>query len=176
MPGTKAMKVTKKYCADLLDRHELSVEVADNSEQFSLNLLKKILNSADLNSRFRVSWDPGSYEDDGDTWDLIGPGLPFGTVYYYRREDAEGDRDRLNAILREHFGHVERRAEYTPEAHLAKSLLDKPCCPACGSAELQTDEHSFKGATCIVFKGCHACNAEWTEKYVFQGYHDLRID
>jgi len=170
------MKVTKEYCADLLKRHELVGEVADNSEQLGLDKLVEVLEQADRNSRFRVSWDPASYEDDDETWDLIGPGLPFGTVYYYCRKDAEGDRDTLNAILREHLGKVERSAEYTPEAHLAKSLLDKPCCPACGSAEIETDEHRFKGATCEVLKGCHDCNAEWAEKYVLQGYHDLRLD
>jgi len=179
MKATKNMKVTKKYCAGLLERHDLVGEIADNSEQLVAEHLVEILKSADNNSRFRVSYDPMSYgTDDEDTWDLVGPGVPYGRFYYLNREDAEADRDALNSILREHFGPVTRQAEYTSDAHAARCVIDNRnhCCPACGSNEIELDESAFLGPVCTLRRGCSKCNAEWVENYVLQGYHDLRMD
>lgn len=180
MKAIKSMKITMAYCRKLLDKHEIVGEVLDNSEHIDAKKLKQILTSCDENSRFRVSWDPDSYDEgDGeslDSWDLIGPGLTYGLIFYPCRQDAEIDRDALNSILREHFGKVSRKAEYTNDAFVAKSLLDRPCCPACGSTNTDTNEHRFVGASCLVHKGCHDCNAEWTESYALSDYKDLRLD
>jgi len=181
MKETKSKRVTQAYCRELLKRHlpEPS-EVLLNSGLISAPLLATILKSSDQNSRFMVSWDPDSFDDgDGemqDSYDIIGPGLPFGTIYYGEREYAEKERDALNNILRDHFGKVTRKAEYENDAFLAKSLLDRPCCPACGSTHMDTCEHRFVGASCLVKKGCHDCHAEWTESYALSGYKDLRLD
>jgi len=180
MTETKSKKITQAYCRGLLEKHELTGDRLENSDLTGPKELVHILRSSDANSRFRVSWDPDSYHDDeedtSDSWDLIGPGVPYGNVYYASREDAEKDRDALNSILREHFGNVTRAAEYTNDAYLAKSLLDCPCCPACGSTHTDSNEHRFVGASCTVYKGCHDCNAEWKESYALSGYKDLRLD
>jgi hypothetical protein len=181
MTETKSKKITQAYCRKLLEKHLPDPhDVLPNSARIEAPLLAKILKSSDQNSRFMVSWDPDSFDnDDGETedsYDIIGPGLSFGTIYYGAREYAEKERDALNNILREHFGNVTRTAEYTNDAYLAKSLLDCPCCPACGSTHTDTNEHRLVGASCTVYKGCHDCNAEWKESYALSGYKDLRLD
>lgn len=170
------MKITKKYCSDLLERYMVEGEVAEGSDLIDSSLLKAVLKEADQNSRFRVSYDPQSYTDDEDSWDLIGPGVAYGRVYYEDRASAEKDRDALNSILREHFGPNKREILYSPDAYRAKCLLDKACCPVCGSNDTELEEHIFKGSACVFRRGCASCNSEWNDVFALQGYQDLRID
>lgn len=170
------MKITKRYCSELLDRHVVEGEVAEGSDVIDASLLKMVLKEADQGSRFRVSYDPQSYTDDEDTWDLIGPGVPYGRVYYDSRGDAEKDRDTLNSILRDHFGPNTRKVAYSPDAYRAKCLLDEVCCPVCGSNKTELEDHYLKGSACVFRRGCADCNSEWNDVFALQGYQDLRID
>lgn len=170
------MKITKKYCAELLDRYVMEGEVADGSDAIDASLLKTVLNEADQNSRFRVSYAPQNYSDDEDTWDLIGPGVSYGRVYYEDRANAEKDRDSLNSILREHFGPNKRAVLYSPDSYRARCLLDEACCPVCGSNKVDLEDHAFKGSVCVFRRGCGDCNSEWNDVFALQGYQDLRID
>lgn len=176
MPETKSVKLTAKYCRELLDRNPPTGEVPDGSEEITAELLIYILKDATPNDRFMVSYDPSSYEDDEDTWDLIGPGMKYGVVFYTSRADAEEDRDALNRILRDHFGPVKHRVAFDSDAHVARCVMDRSCCPACGSNKVDVNEDNFLGATCTVLKGCWDCHAEWTEIYALQGYKDLLRD
>ena len=170
------MKVTSKYCRELLDRNPPTGEVPNGSTEITTNLLKHILKEATPESRFMVSYDPSSYEDDDDTWDLVGPAMKYGLVFYTSRCEAEQDRDALNRILREHFGPPNHRVAFDSDAHVARCVMDRSCCPACGSNNVDFNEHKFLGATCTVLKGCWGCNAEWIEVYALQGYKDLLRD
>lgn len=170
-------KVTVEYCRELLDKYELGTNCLDGSDAINTSLLKRILKEASSDSRFRISLDPASDDGEDDTWDLIGPCVPFGRVYYDNKGDAESDRDGLNMLLREHFGPNPRKVQYTPEAHVAKCLLDSPCCPVCGSHKICMEEYKIKGgATCVFARGCEDCNSEWEEVYGLQSYQNVRID
>ena len=176
----KTAKITVKYCRDLLDRHYSSRHIPNPEETCSdeINplLVRTVLEAADANSRFKVSYDPANHEDDECTWDVIGPGLRYGRVYFESREEAEEARDALNCILREHFGPVQRSPDLSPDAHRNRVVLEGGCCPACGSANVSKNESRIKGSVYFVLRDCGDCNAEWRETYGFQGYQDLRID
>jgi hypothetical protein len=172
------MKVTLKYCKELLNRHPPAGDVADGSGCIDPEFVRSVLEEAKADDRFRVSYDHASYTDDEDTWDLIGPACKYGIIFYGSRQEAEADRDALNCILREHLGPVSRIAMYTSEAHLARCLIDRGCCPACGSVRTEVNENMFvgSGGVAVFSRGCGDCNAEWTENYLLQGYKDLRMD
>lgn len=174
------MRATLKECRALLERHgfhDLDIEEPENSEGMTPEILKKCLLEAKPDSRFKVSFDPESYgTDDEDSWDLIGPGLDYGHVYFLSREDAEKVRDVLNGILREQLGPNPRTVMYTPEAHAAACILEgTPRCPVCGSNEASIDEHKFLASACVIRRECGNCNSEWKEVYALQGYQDLLI-
>jgi hypothetical protein len=177
----KTANITLKRCRELLDRHYPSRPVPDPedtcSDEITPRLVKVILETADAKSRFKVSYDPANHNDeDYDTWDIIGPGLRYGNVYFDNKEKAAEARDALNSILREHFGSVRRSPELSTDAHRNRVLLDGACCPACGSAYVSRNEGAIKGSVYVVSSDCDDCNAEWMETYGFQGYQDLRID
>lgn len=176
MPEAKSVKVTAKYCRGLLERHPPAGDVADGSDCITAKFLKHVLEEATPESRFMVSYDPANYEDEEETWDLIGPGVNYGLVFYNSRSEAEEDRDALNRILREHFGPAKHSVAFDSDAHVARCVMDRSCCPACGSEKVDFNEHKFLGGTCTVLRGCWVCNAEWTEVYALQGYKDLLRD
>lgn len=173
------MKITLKECRDLLESHgfyDLDVEEVENCDGITPELLKRCLLEAKPDSRFKVSFDPESYNSEEDSWDVIGPGLDYGHVYYLTREEAEKVRDLLNGILRDKLGPNTRNVMYTPEAHAAACVLEgTPRCPVCGSVEERIDEHKFTSVACIIRKECGVCNSEWKEVYSLQGYQDLLI-
>lgn len=171
------MKITLSRCQEILDRHLTNVDVLQGSDSWTPALLKHCLKEANPQSRFRVSFDPQSYGDDGeDSWDLVGPGLDYGRVYYETKAEAEADRDALNLILREHFGPNTREIAYTSEAYRAKCLLDGICCPVCGSNRVNLEEHIVKSSSCVFRRSCSNCNGEWEDFFALQGYQNLRID
>jgi len=170
------MKITRKYCSELLEKHGVEGQVSDGSDVIDAKLIKNILLGASSDSRFRVGYDPTPYTDDGDTWDLVGPGVPHGRIYYDSREEAESDRDNLNKILREHFGPNSRKVAYSPDAYTAKCLLDHVCCPVCESNRVELEDYFFKKSACVFRRGCRDCNSEWNDVFALQGYQDLRID
>lgn len=170
------MKVTLKYCRELLERHMVSGDVLEGSDPVTPELLKRCLTEGNPESRFRVSADIGHYEDEDDTWDLVGPGLPYGRVYYECREAAEEDRDALNGILREHFGPNPRKVAYQPDAYKAKCLFESSCCPVCGSQKIVVENHRFLNASVVVDRGCEDCNSDWEDVFALQGYQNVRMD
>lgn len=174
----KTARITLKYCRGLLERHYSEIPVPDPEESASDEMtpeaLRGILLEAKAGDRFKVCYDPED-QDHEDSWDLIGPGMPFGNIWFHERCEAERARDAVNNILREHFGPSPRKALLTPEAHLNRVILDGPCCPACGSCEIGIGEKRIKGASHVVFRSCGVCNAEWQEVYSLQGYRDLLI-
>lgn len=177
----KTAKITTKYCKEILERHYSPSGVFDSeetcSDEITHKLVRKFLEESDQNSRFKVSYDPQSYgSDEDDTWDVIGPGLAYGQVYFKSREEAEEARDALNGILREHFGPSKKDVALSCDAHRNRTILDGDCCPACGSPKVSRNETKFRGSVYIVLRDCEDCNAEWKEVYGFQGYQDLRID
>lgn len=176
----KPPKITLKRCRELLERHYSSRPQPrpdySCSDEITPRLLGMILEAADLNSRFKVSYDPASHDEDDDTWDVVGPGLPYGRVYFETRGDAEEARDALNSILRDHMGPVRRSSDLSLEAHRNKMVLEGACCPACGSSKVCLNEDSLKGSVYEALRDCTDCNAEWKEVYGFHGYQDLRID
>lgn len=166
-------KITLKYCRNLLKEHwkDVPISFGDNVEM-TPEILKVVLKTASSGSRFRV------YFDDGDdpTWDLDGPSVDYGTIWWERRFDAEAGRDALNKILRSHFGPSTRKVELTPEAHLAKCVLEGNCCPACGLDNLEINEERFRNSTLTVSRSCGNCNSEWEEFYALKGYKNLKTD
>ena len=173
----KTAKITTAYCKDLLDRHYDPPTVFDPhenaSDEIDHKLVKKMLEESSPTSRAKVSYDQNG---DESTWDVLGPGLPYGHVYFQNREDAEDARDALNKILREHFGPVSREVQFGCEAHRNKVVLEGPCCPACGSSRVRHNETMPRNGVYIILKDCDGCNAEWREVYGLQSYQDLRID
>lgn len=177
----KTAKITTKYCKELLERHydpsRAVEEEGTGSDDIDHKFVKKMLEESDQNSRFKVSYDPQSYgSDEEDSWDLVGPALSYGHVYFQNREEAEEARDAMNAILREHFGPIRRSPELSTDAHRNRVVLDGDCCPACGSTKVSKNEGTFRGSVYVVLKDCDDCNAEWKEVYGLQSYQDLRID
>lgn len=170
------MKVTKKYCRDLLAEYEFP-ERDEYSGVIDEDFLKGMLQMAKADSRFHVSFDQALGEDAEDTWDVIGPGAPYGHIYASSRDDAEETSDILNKILRRHFGPRNMEVKYTPEAHRSRVLLGgKNCCPVCGSEDVSMNEHFFRESTCSLYKACHDCGGEWKEIYVLHEYKDLKND
>jgi hypothetical protein len=177
----KTAKITTAYCREILERNYRPSHVFDSdetgSDEINYKLVKRFLEESDQNSRFKVSYDPQSYgSDEEDSWDLVGPALSYGHVYFKNREEAEEARDAMNAILREHFGPIRRSPELTTDAHRNRVVLDGDCCPACGSTKVSKNEGTFRGSVYVVLKDCDDCNAEWRDVYGLQGYQDLRID
>lgn len=171
------MKVTLKHCQDLMERHKVSSDVIEGSDPMTPRLLKQCLSEAKPDSRFRVSLDEDNYGNEGDdTWDLIGPGLGYGRVYYETKEAAEEDRDALNAILREHFGPNPRKVVYGSDAYKAKCLFESHCCPVCGSQKVSLENYRFFNASCVVERGCEDCHSDWEDVFALQGYQNVRID
>lgn len=177
----KTAKITVKYCREILERNYRPSQLFDSeetgSDEINHRLVRKMLEEASPTSRVKVSYDPQNYgSDEEDTWDLVGPALPYGHVYFKSREEAEEARDAMNSILREHFGPVQRSLELPPEAHRNRVVLEGDCCPACGSTKVSKNESNLRGSVYLVLKDCDDCNAEWKEVYGLQGYQDLRID
>ena len=166
-------KITLKYCRELLNEFWADVPHSyDDGGEMNPEILKGILEKANPDSRFRVSFDDG--ED--PTWDLDGPGISYGTIWWELRCDAEEGRDALNKILRHHFGPTTMVVRYTPDAHLAKALLEGNCCPACGSGDISLESYEYKSALNVVQRSCESCNSEWEEVYTLQSYQNLKID
>lgn len=166
-------KITLKYCRKLLKEHWEDVPVSfDDNVEMNPEVLKLVLETASSDSRFRV------YFDDGEdpTWDLDGPGINYGSIWWERRFDAEAGRDALNKILRVHFGPSTRKVEFTPEAHMARCVLEGNFCPVCGLNDLGIEDYKFSNATLTVSRSCEACNSEWEEIYALQGYKNLKFD
>jgi len=172
------MKITKKYCSEIYDRHVGDLpEIPAGSEDFCVDMIKLVLEKGNKDSRFHVEFDPSNYgHEEEDTWDVIGPGCDYGHVFLDNRDDAEVLRDILNKILRDHFGPKETRFKYTPEAHRAKTILEGSCCPSCGSGDTSMAEHFFKNATCTLYKSCADCGSEWKESYLLHEYQNLKND
>lgn len=171
------MKVTLKYCRDLMERHRVSGSVLDGSDAVNPEMLKRCLLEANPESRFRVSLDAASYgQDDDDSWDLVGPGLPYGRVYYETKAEAEEDRDALNLILREHFGPNPRKVMYPSDAYKARCLFESACCPVCGSQKIVLEDYKFLNASCVIHRGCDDCNSDWEDVFALQGYQNVRMD
>lgn len=174
----KVAKLDKKYCRKLLDRHyypEVPHYEPEESAalEMSPEVLLDILSKASQGDRFKVSFDSGSIDGD-DSWDVLGPGLGFGKMWFLERASAEQARDALNVILREHFGSVRGNPVLSEEAHRNKVILEGSCCPACGSMDAGTNEFEFKGSVYVVRKDCGSCNAEWKETYILQSYQELQ--
>lgn len=173
------MKITKKYCRELLARYEDDLpEVPTGADEIDESTIMQILGRARPTDRFYVNFDPSNYsEDEEDSWDIIGPGSDYGYLFYLSREEAENARDILNKILRDHFGPRKSDVRYTSEAYRAKVLLDgSSCCPVCGSKELVMNEHFFRDGVCNLFRGCRDCGGEWTEVYILHEYTNLKND
>lgn len=166
-------KVTLKYCRRLLKEFWADVPHGmDDGGEMNPEVLKGVLETAGPDSRFRVSYDDG--ED--PTWDVDGPGIRYGTIWWEDKRDAEEARDALNRILRAHFGPSTRKVEHTPEAHLARCVLEGNCCPACGSAYPSLENYHYESATITASRSCETCNSEWEEVYTLQGYRNLKCD
>jgi hypothetical protein len=168
-------KITLKYCRELIREHLSSVpyNIMTDGGEITPNLLKDILSVATSESRFKIDLDE---EDEDFSWDLVGPGVSYGMIWWGERLDAEEGRDAMNRILRSHFGPSTRRVEYSSEAHLTKSIMEGDCCPACGSNDLEISCRSFKSATLRVQKSCNRCCSEWDSIYALKGYANLRTD
>lgn len=166
-------KLTLKCCRRLLKEHWAAVSHGmDDGGEMNAEILKGVLEQASPDSRFRVSYDDG--ED--PSWDLDGPGVRYGEIWWDDRRDAEAGRDALNRILRAHFGPSTRRVEHTPEAHMARCVLEGNCCPACGSNDLSLEDYRHGSATLTAARSCGFCNSEWDEVYTLQGYQNLKTD
>lgn len=166
-------KITLKYCRKLLNEFWADVPHGmDDGGEMNPEIIKGVLETARPDSRFRVSYDDG--ED--PTWDVDGPGIRYGMIWWENRCDAEEARDALNSILRAHFGPSTRKVEYTPEAHMARCVLEGNCCPACGSNDLGLEDYRYGSATLTAMRSCGSCNSEWEEIYALQGYQNLKAD
>lgn len=173
----KVAKIDKKYCRKLLDKHYSEVPAYDPEESASCEMtpevLMHILSKACQGNRFKVSFDSSSV-DDSDSWDVLGPGLKFGQMWFLERGSAEQARDALNSILHDHFGNLRSDPCLSTDAHRNRVILEGPCCPACGSLDINRNEVEFKNSVYVVRKDCEGCNAEWKEIFALQSYQDLQ--
>lgn len=170
------MNVTKEYCRGLMKGLEFPESIS-GSEHIDEGAIQEILKSAKLNSRFHVNFDAAIDSESDDNWDVIGPAMPYGHVFYLSRDEAETVRDNLNNILRRHFGPRDDSAKYTPEAHRARVLMEgKDLCPMCGAQEPNMNEFLQTGASCRMYRACINCGSEWEETYLIHEYKNLKND
>ena len=173
----KTAKIDKKYCRKLLDKHYTEVTDYCPEESTSLEMtpevLLHILSKARQGDRFKVSFDSSSI-DDSDSWDVLGPGVKYGQMWFLDRAPADRAKDALNSILRDHFGKTHSAPCLSTDAHRNKVMLEGPCCPACGSLDINRNEGDFKNSVYLVRKDCGVCNAEWKEIFALQSYQDLQ--
>lgn len=170
------MEVTRDYCRKLMKGLKFPESVG-GSEHIDEGAIQEVLDKAKPNSRFYLNFDPASDSDHEDNWDVIGPSMPYGHVFYLSRKEAEQARDNLNRILRLHFGPRKDAVKYTPEAHRSRVLMEgKDCCPSCGSQDLMMNEYLFRDAACQLHRACGGCGSEWEEIYVIHEYKNLKND
>ena len=72
-------------------------------------------------------------------------------------------------------------AEWTPEqgpmpqALFVQRAATSVCyaCPACGSKDVEWEDHRALGSTCVETATCNACPAKWAVDYAVSGYREL---